>query len=329
VQVSFTASGIHLPELDLWLDSTQDEPLTWVSHGHADHARGRHASVLATAHTAEFFGLRNPDPQSFRILRYGEAVKFGEARLTAYPAGHILGSASLLVEFGGERLLYTGDIKLLPPLLGDPEPVEIPRCDRLILESTFGLPVFHFLDAIEARARIVRFAETVLGEGGVPVFVGYALGRGQEIAHCLCQAGIPVALHGAIARLLPVYERAGFTFPGWVPYRASDKTGRALVVTPSFRSTLEASGKEFRLAYVSGWARLDHARSRTGAEELIPYSDHAGFSELLRIVELASPKEVDVIHGYTQPLARIFEQRGYVARAPMSLANREDDETGG
>jgi Cft2 family RNA processing exonuclease len=205
---------------------------------------------------------------------------------------------------------------------------EIVPCDRLIIESTFGLPVFHFLSREEAAERIVRFVRECLVENITPVFIGYPLGRGQEIVHVLSQAGIPTAVHGSIARLIPAYEQAGYSFPSWTPYIGRDPAAQALVVVPNFRAWIEASGRNYRLAYVSGWAALDNARNRAGAEELIPYSDHADFEELLGIVERSGAREVDVVHGYTEPFARILSQRGIVARAPLGPAARAPEEEG-
>lgn len=326
MEVEFLPQGIYLPALDLWLDNTADAPVTWISHGHADHARGRHDVAFCTAPTAEVFRLRwegyaNP---RFEVMPFGEPYHWRGATLTAFPASHIVGAAQLLIEFGGERLVYTGDIKLRAPLCGQTT-VPVP-CDRIIIESTFGLPIYRFLDAEQARRRIVQFAQETLSDGLTPVFIGYALGRGQEIVYALCQAGIPVGVHGAIARLLPVYEAAGYSFPGWVPYRAKETEGKALVVTPSFRRNIEASGKNTRLAYVSGWASLDNARARTGAEVLIPYSDHGDFAELLSLVEQSGAREVDVVHGYTEAFARVLCQRGLDARAPRGAAARVEEE---
>src|SRR5260370_8461689 len=108
---------------------------------------------------------------------------------------------------------------------------------------------------------MVRFAATCLSEKITPVFIGYPLGRGQEIIHALCQAAIPAAVHGAIARFLPIYEAAGYDFPGWMPYESTKYAGKALVVVPGFQNILEARGKDFRLAYVSAWAALDNSRA--------------------------------------------------------------------
>src|SRR5207244_4134448 len=119
-----------------------------------------------------------------------------------------------------------------PPICG--ASTEIIPCDRLIVESTFGLPIYHFLSREQACEQIVTFARTNLAEGITPIFSGYPLGRGQEIVWALCQAGVPVAVHGSIARLIPIYEAAGYSFPGWVPYVAKETAGKALVVVPDF-----------------------------------------------------------------------------------------------
>ena len=328
MDVQFQPHGIFLPTIDLWLDSTEPVSATWISHGHSDHARGAHGRVFGTAETLRFYRMRlnagpDRDPDCCAV-EYGDSWDHNGARLTAYPAGHILGAAQLLIEWRGERLVYTGDIKLREPLCG---PItEIIACDRLIVESTFGLPIYRFLECDAARERIVAAARECLDDGITPVFIGYALGRGQEIVQVLCEAGIPTAVHGAIARFIPAYEEAGYAFPGWTPYESKATEGKALVVVPGFKNIIEASGKNCRIAYVSGWAALDNARARAGAEELIPYSDHADFEELLTLVNRSGAREVDVVHGYTEPFAQILRQRGIDARAPREAGIRAASE---
>jgi Cft2 family RNA processing exonuclease len=257
-------------------------------------------------------------------LDFGESLEWHGARLTALSASHILGAAQLAIDYGGERLVYTGDIKLRPSLFGDF--AEPQACDRLIIESTFGLPIYRLLTREEGADRIVNFARACLDEGVVPVFIGYALGRGQEIVHVLTQAGIATAVHGAIARFIPAYENYGYSFPGWEPYEAKAISGKALVVVPTHGASLAAVRKNVRIAYVSGWAALDNARTRSGAEELIAYSDHADFDELLKLVEQSGAKRIDVVHGYTAPFAHILQTRGYQASAPLRAGSRTNVE---
>lgn len=331
MQVEFHDYGVFLPEIDLWLDSTAPQRATWISHGHRDHARGRHERVLGTSTTLRFYRMRltvepqDREPEEFP-LEFGETLDWNGALLTAYPAGHILGAAQLLVTYKGERLVYTGDVKLRPPLAGVTA-VTVP-CDRLIIESTFGLPIYRLLSREEARERIVRFARECLAEQSIPAFIGYALGRGQEIVSILCEAGIRTAVHGAIARFIPIYEEAGYRFPGWEAYDARETAGKALVIVPTHGSGLKARGRNIRIAYVSGWAALSNARARSGAEELIPYSDHSDFDELLDMVTHSGARHIDLVHGYTEPFSRILMKRGFEARGHRAGAgtNVEDAE---
>ncbi|HYP12817.1 MAG TPA: hypothetical protein VEQ63_02750 [Bryobacteraceae bacterium] len=327
MDVRFTPQGIYLPEIGLWLDSQARCEASWISHAHSDHARGLHCTVFGTPQTLQLYRMRWPEdqefPQNLHAVEYGSSLAWNGATLTALPASHIVGAAQLLIEFGGERLVYTGDIKLKSPICG----VEtiMPPCDRLIIESTFGLPIYSFLSKDQARERIVRFARESLSDGYTPVFVGYPLGRGQEIVHVLCEAGLPTAVHGSIARMIGVYEQAGYGFPGWTPYSARETQGRALVVVPMFRANLEASGKNVRVAYVSGWAALDNARNRAGAEELIPYSDHGDFEELVSMVEQSGARQVDVVHGYTDAFAHVLRLRGIQAESRREAMRRDEE----
>ena len=328
MDIRFSEQGIYVADIDLWLDPQERSDNSWLSHGHSDHARGLHCKVLATTDTLRIYRKRWPEdaefPQNLQALDYGQSVDFNGARLTAYSASHIVGAAQLLIEWKGERVLYTGDIKLRDPICG--AATELVPCDRLIIESTFGIPIYHFLSREEAGERIVCFARECLADGITPVFIGYPLGRGQETVHVLCEAGIPTTVHGHIARMIPIYEAAGYSFPGWTPYSANATNGKALVVVPNFRAFIEASGKNTRLAYVSGWAALGNARARVGAEELIPYSDHGDFEELLAIVDGTGAREVDVVHGYAEQFAHILNLRGIEARAPRAAAARKDEE---
>lgn len=322
MQIEFHPTGIFLPELDLWLDSTRDCATNWISHGHSDHARGCHGQVFGTRETLQIYRARmwgTPEREPLCCpVDLGVSWEVRGARLTAFSASHILGAAQLLVEWKNERLVYTGDIKYRRGICGNATTV-VP-CDRLIIESTFGLPIYRFLKRNEAKERIARFARETLADGAIPAFIGYPLGRGQEIVHVLCEAGIPTAVHGSIARFIPAYESAGYSFEGWEPYLSKQTQGKAVVVVPGFRNVLEASTKPYRLAYVSGWAAVDIARTRTGAEELIPYSDHADFDELLTLVRESGARKVDVVHGYTEMFAHVLRESGLDACSARAAA---------
>jgi len=312
MRVEYMPDGIFLPDIGLWLDPDVPVPAAWISHAHSDHARGVHDTVIVTAITAQLYRHRWPVPpgrtQQVFPLNPNESMEWNGATLTARRAAHILGAAQLLVEYQGERLLYTGDIKRRTPICGwptDPTP-----CDHLIIESTFALPIYQFLEVAEAQARIANFASECLAGGITPVFQGYGLGRGQEIAHTLALHGIPCRIHGAIAALIPYFEAQGYSFP-------RESENGAILLTPNAADQVGIPPSKRKSALVSGWAALDNARSRANVDVLIPYSDHADLSELLTLVAECAPRQVDIVHGYAEPLARILRNRGYSARAAL------------
>lgn len=314
MRIEFGRQGIFLPDLDLWLDPTEACRKAWLSHAHCDSAA--HGVAYATPETAELHKIRHAGkalPAEFHLAPYGQSWELAGARLTAYPSAHILGAAQLLIEWRGRRILYTGHVKLRPPLCG--RQTETVTADHLIIEATYGLPIFHFLSREEARRRMVDFARACLEEGIAPVFQAAELGCGQEVVHVLAEAGVPTAVHPHLARFLPFYAGAGFPAPGWSLYEGDLPPAHALVLTTRSRSLASLRGRRVRVAYVSGWARLDSARTRAGAEELIPYSSHADFQELMDLVRISGAREVDVVDGYTEAFARILSNEGWLARA--------------
>jgi Cft2 family RNA processing exonuclease len=261
-------------------------------------------------------------PQRLTALANGEPWELGPATLTAFPAAHILGASLVLVEHEGHRLVYTGDVKLRAPLCG--APTRMPPCDTLIIESTFGLPLFQFIDREVAAERITTFAAECLARRELPVFLGYPLGRGQELAHVLAQAGIATSVHGAIAKFFPIYEAQGHGFGAWSPYdREASLAQHALVTVPGHAKHLPANA---RVAAVSGWASLHNARLRYQADELIPYSDHGDFHELLELVRQSQARRVFVVHGYAEALARYLTDRLGIDAQPAGGAVAREEE---
>ena len=133
--------GIHLVPVDCWIDPARPVERALITHGHADHARGGHGETIATPETLAIMGLRYNTRAGVRPVAYGETVRLaGGVDATWLPAGHVLGSAQVLLEHAGERVIVTGDFKRRP----DPTcaPFAVTPCDVLITEATFGLPVF-------------------------------------------------------------------------------------------------------------------------------------------------------------------------------------------
>jgi Cft2 family RNA processing exonuclease len=311
--------------LKLALDTQAPGFQSVVSHAHGDHIPWEAHEAWASPETKDLLGIRKPDLLVHEIP-WGEATRVGAARVTLHPAGHILGSALTLIEApSGETLLYTADTKvregLTTPL------AEFSKADTLIVESTFGLPIYHFPPTEALRERAVRWAKETLAEGEVPVFLGYALGKSQEILAILRDGGVPTIAHGAVWNMCQVYERDGVHFPTTRPYVPGEVEGAALVVPGSFAEHPMITKLDARIAYCSGWAMLSKSRIQMDADLLLPLSDHADFPELLEIVRRVRPEKVYANHGYADILTHLLRKDGHDASAlDVGHGSAEDED---
>ena len=308
--------GLFAPAFDAWIDPPAPASRALLSHAHADHAAAGHGEVWATPETLAIYRLRNPDwSGAARPLAYGERVLRDGASVELVPSGHILGSAQVRIERGGASVLYTGDFRRGPSRTA--VAAAAPGADTLITETTFGLPVFRFPPRGELEARVVRFCRETAEDGAVPVLLAYALGKSQEAALTLAEAGIPTVLHGAAWKLLPVYEAAGFSFPLSRAYETGPAgPGEVLIVPPHCsRTPVVRNVKKRRIAYLSGWAMREASRAENDADALVPFSDHADFDELLTHAGAVAATRVFTHHGYARDFARILSDRGIAAEA--------------
>ncbi|HTX59291.1 MAG TPA: MBL fold metallo-hydrolase RNA specificity domain-containing protein [Verrucomicrobiae bacterium] len=291
--------SLYVKALDLWVDSLQLRPRSYVSHGHSDHAR-EHDVVVATPNTAAICRARF---RSTRVrVRYEEHAfnepwTQGEHRLTLFSAGHVLGSSQLLIEGENGRFVYTGDFKLAPSLTV--EPPEVKRCDVVLMECTYGRPHYVFPPREEVAADMIAYARQALEDGAVPVFYAYSLGKAQEAMAILGSAGIPLVVHGAIETLARVYAECGVTLPPHARYDADALPEGAAIVWPPGGKALPRAlrGKKMRTAVLTGWS-LDRNGFYRGIERGFPLSDHADYPALLRYIELAQPRKVLLNHGW-------------------------------
>jgi Cft2 family RNA processing exonuclease len=311
---SLAERSLYVADLDLWIDSMRPRERCYVSHGHSDHAR-EHDTIVTTPANAAICRSRfersiarskqtsllpeRPRPEcAFEEHRFNEPWTDGDHELTLFPAGHVLGSAQLMIESERGRFVYTGDFKLSRSYTC--EPAEVKRCDTLLMECTFGRPHYVFPSRDEVEDAVVSFATKALEEGHAPVFFAYSLGKAQEAMAILGKAGISLTVHGAVHGMARVYANAGVQLPPYERYDAVTYDGsRALIWPPSGKTLPKAlRGKPTRTAMLTGWALDKSAPFRYGVDACIALSDHADYTALLRYVELAQPSKVLLNHGW-------------------------------
>ncbi|MBV9866554.1 MAG: hypothetical protein JO316_14465 [Abitibacteriaceae bacterium] len=314
MQVLFK-NGIHLPGPRLWLDPHEPQSTAIVSHAHADHIQ-KHDHVLASAPTAAMMRLRGALRCRFQTLDYCQPVEFEDARITLYPAGHILGSAQVLVEWDDMRLLYSGDFKLRPGRSA--EPIEVPQADIVIMETTFGKPRYRFPETEEVAQQIRHFCRTTLEDGCAPVLFCYSLGKGQEVLSCLEGVDFPIYLHTAHWNMTAIYRDFGVPLPFFRKFQPGQKLDGVLLCASGCRRSswfynVERTAK-IRTAYISGWAIDSGACWRFRTDAAFPLSDHADYDDLLEYVRLTGAKTIYTMHGFAEEFARDLCRAGHQAQ---------------
>lgn len=318
------SGGVHVPSIDLWLDPGAPQEFAFVSHAHSDHI-GKHRETVLSPGTSRLMRSRLGAPRREHILEFGEAREMRGAQIVLLPAGHVHGSAQLHLQTDKGSMLYTGDFKLRPGLSS--ERIEWRRADTLIMETTFGKPEFVFPPPEQVHAAIVGFCREALEDGTVPVLLAYSLGKAQEVLCAVGAAGLRPMLHGAAAKMTRLYRESVRGIPDFDEYKASGVAGRVLICPPSARrSPMIRNLGKCRIAMVTGWAMMPGAVHRYKVDAAFPLSDHAGYDDLLKYVELVQPRRVLTLHGFASEFARDLRRRGIKAWSLVSSDQLEFDD---
>jgi putative mRNA 3-end processing factor len=294
---------VYLAGLDLWLDSRARRESSLISHAHTDHI-GHHSRPVLTPATLRLLHplWRNASPLA---LEYGQAVEMPRYTLTLHPAGHMLGSAQALVvsRSTGERLLYTGDLKLHPNPTA--APVQAVPCDTLVLDATYGRPCYVFPPEGQVLDTMEHTLRSWLRDGCTPVVLAYPRGKAQELLHHLLARGFRVTLEKMVYEFTKAYEDAGVVFRG--EYGCLQTTSRAtrqgevvLASTGARRNGLLSGIPRARLMAMTGWAVHSNGTARLGVDAALPYSDHADYPGLVEYVGRMSPKRVFTVGSFPE-----------------------------
>ena len=303
--------GLYLPDLDLWFDADGARDRCVISHAHSDHT-AEHRAIIATPETARIFRHRRGEAV-VETLNYGERRDYGRYALTMFPAGHCLGSAMILVEADGERLVYTGDFKLRPNVAA--ETAVIPQCDTLVMESTFGDPVYRFPPDVATFDRLYAAVDRAFSDDRVPVVLAYALGKSQEALELLLRRGYRVSLHGSVWNVAEIYRELGVEFSGaYEKYERDKLKGRVLITPPGCRKQPMVLNIERRyVIMLTGWAMSKSAPYMYKDVDLVlPLSDHADFDDLVRLARESGAARIITMHGAPK-FAGILRELGFHA----------------
>jgi len=310
--LTFKEAGIYCQQADVYIDPWKPVKKALITHGHADHSRWGHKHYLATASAAPVIYQRLGDI-NLQTVSYGEELNINGVKFSFHPAGHIVGSAQIRVEYKGEVWVVSGDYKLEDD--GISEAFEPVKCHTFITESTFGLPIYKWQPQKEVFKEVNNWWRKNKEEEKVTIITGYALGKAQRIIQHLDDSIGKIYTHGAIENVNELIRNQG------VPLKPTIRVtpeiskeafkGNIVVATPS--AVGGAWVKRFRpfsVGMASGWMALRGTRRRRSVDRGFVLSDHADWYGLNKAVELSEAENVYVTHGYSDIFSKWLNEKG-------------------
>jgi putative mRNA 3-end processing factor len=323
-----TPAGLYCPPAEIYIDPVRPVARALITHGHSDHARAGHGAVLATRETLAIMALRYGEgftgERQEAVL--GAMTRIGEVEFLFVPAGHVLGSAQIVVESRGLRIVVSGDYKReRDPTCAGFEPV---ACDVFITEATFGLPVFRHPPA---HFEVAKLLESVrLFPERSHIVGAYSLGKAQRVMALIREAGYerPIYTHGAMDALTAFYIAEGAVLGDIRKVASTDRKslgGEIVICPPSAIQDLWA--RKFPdpvTAFASGWMRIRARARQRGVELPLIISDHADWDDLQATIREVQAGEIWVTHGEADALVHWCGTVGLKAK-PLHLVGYGDE----
>ncbi|MDB5391419.1 MAG: hypothetical protein JWM11_7065 [Planctomycetaceae bacterium] len=329
--VTVTDRGLYCEQGDFYIDPWKAVPRAVITHAHGDHARRGSARYLTTVQGRQVLKTRMDLDAAIDTISYGESVVMNGVNLSLHPAGHILGSAQVRIEFQGEVWVVSGDYKIDPD--GTCEPFVPLACQTFITECTFGLPIYRWPAESGVLDEINRWWRTNRDEERASVIFAYSLGKAQRVLAGVDASIGPIFCHGAVERVNADYRNSGVTLPETHYVGAAlakqDWKGTLIVAPPSANGTpwMRKFG-ELSTAFASGWMQVRGVRRRRAVDRGFVISDHADWPGLVSAIRATQAKRVLATHGRTGPMVRWLQESGIDA-APLHtefIGERDDIE---
>lgn len=308
--------GLFCSAGNFFIDPWRPVDRALITHAHGDHARYGHAHYLSAAPGAGILRSRLGDI-NLQTLEYGETITHHGVRVSFHPAGHVLGSAQIRLEYQGEVWVASGDYKL--EVDGTCAPFEPVRCDTFITESTFGLPIYRWRPQREIFGDINAWWMQNADAGRASVVYCYSFGKAQRILSGLDADIGPILTHGAVEPLNAAYREMGVALAPTTPgtQASREEIARSLVLAPpSTRgSTWMRRFGDHADAFASGWMQLRGARRRRGVDRGFVLSDHADWPDLQTAIAATGAQRVFVTHGQIGVMVRWLREQGLDAQS--------------
>ena len=327
--IEFTHKGLYCRPGDFYIDPWQPVNKAVITHAHSDHARPGSQAYLCHHYTKPLLQLRLGN-NAYQSVEWNEPVLMNDVKISLHPAGHIIGSSQVRVEYNGEVWVVSGDYKCEDDGLSGA--LEIVRCHTFITESTFGLPIYNWKPQSEIYKNIQDWVWQNREEGKVSVLTAYSLGKAQRLLPCIAQTGLPIFLHGAVYNVHTALVNAGWELPAVQRVQADmpHKIFKGSVVIAPGSADGTPWMKRFApyaVGVCSGWMQVRGNTRRRNADAGFALSDHADWDGLLQTVKATGASKVFVTHGFQSAFSRYLNENGIEAAEVKTEYGNEEDET--
>lgn len=327
--IRFTNKGIYCEQGDFYIDPWKPVKLAVTTHGHADHVKWGNEAYLCHELTKPILLHRLGAELTIQTLRYKEKITINGVELSMFPAGHVIGSAQIRLEYKGEICVISGDYKVEYDGISTAfEPV---KCHTFVSESTFGLPIYKWLPQQVIFDQIGTWVDNNQEQGKTSVLIAYSLGKAQRLINGLSETDRPIYVHQSIANLNDAFIEAGVALPETIRISAEtrkEELQKGIVIVPPaladgrWIKTLQQAAT----GVCSGWMQVRAGRRWRSADAGFALSDHADWLGLLSAIKATEAEKVFVTHGFTATFSKYLNEIGIEAEEVKTQYGTEEEE---
>jgi len=325
--IKFTKKGIYCIPGKFYLDPWLPVEYAIISHGHADHARRGNKFYLCQTDSKAILKHRLGADIIVESLNYNEPKMINGVQVSFFPAGHVIGSAQIRLEYKGFVVVFTGDYKVKDDFLTVPfEPI---KCHEFITESTFGLPIYNWLSEAQLQQQMHDWVQNNQAHNRTSVFLGYSLGKAQRLMK-LMEGVDKMYVHSAIHNLNTAIQGSGISLPETelltYDFKKEDVQNRIVILPPGLLgSKLIKKIPNAATAICSGWMQIRGNRRWQAVDAGFAVSDHADWNGLLSAVKASEAEKVYVTHGSQATFSKYLNEIGILSAEVKTEYGTEEE----
>lgn len=329
--INFTDKGLYCQPGNFYIDPWQPVERAVITHAHSDHARWGSQHYLCHHHTKPILQLRLGQ-NNYQSVEWNEPVIMNGVKVSLHPAGHIIGSSQIRLEYNSEVWVVSGDYKCENDGLSGE--FEVVPCHTFITESTFGLPIYIWKPQFEIYSDIQNWILENIRDGKTPVLTGYSLGKAQRLIKFVAESGVPIFVHGAIYNVhttllnipvfrekLPAIKKVQFDMP-----KETFKGGVVIAPSGADASPWMKRFAPYSVGVCSGWMQVRGNVRRRNADAGFALSDHADWRGLLQTIKATGAQKIFVTHGFQAPFSRYLNEIGIEASEVKTEYGTENED---